>query len=460
MTEDSGAFKTIPQRPPSFRQNVTFFQRRCREAAGREKCFSQAFIAFEFSSSLRDALRYSWNEPDSLSRPAAGPPKRMADPVVTAFPDGSRALAELLQRRNLFPMLPGFRFLFAAIVLSMSVLVFGLGAAAVLRAAHEQFSESGSWRPAPDTAVAERSETSSPVLAMLRVDPQTTAPKAADAVPVPPSAQPAALASQLGPEKVAAPDPQTPAVLGTSQAEADTDGKAEVDKADGAKPEADKPEVANAEVGRADIAPEKPNADDKDAHAAEAPSPAPPAQLAREEAPAAAQPAAAGGTPAATDSKVAAADSAPPAAPAPAATLAVSPPPASNEDRPPTGSASDAAASAAPEAPPAAPGQPSAPAAADPSTASIATLGGPPAAIAEPAPEKAGRAAPDPIEARKKEREKERAEEQARRRRLAARRARLAQQAAQAQQAANPFGQTNQMQFVQPGLANASARSR
>ena len=36
-------------------------------------------------------------------------------------------------------MLPGFRFLFAAIVLSMSILVFGLGAAALLRAAHEEF---------------------------------------------------------------------------------------------------------------------------------------------------------------------------------------------------------------------------------------------------------------------------------------------------------------------------------
>jgi len=34
-------------------------------------------------------------------------------------------------------MLPGFRFLFAAIVLSMSVLIFGFGAAALLRTAHE-----------------------------------------------------------------------------------------------------------------------------------------------------------------------------------------------------------------------------------------------------------------------------------------------------------------------------------
>ena len=42
-------------------------------------------------------------------------------------------------------MLPGFRFLFAAIVLSMSILVFGLGAAALLRAAHEEFASNPSW---------------------------------------------------------------------------------------------------------------------------------------------------------------------------------------------------------------------------------------------------------------------------------------------------------------------------
>ena len=68
-------------------------------------------------------------------------------------------------------MLPGFRFLFAAIVLSMSILVFGLGAAALLRAAHEEFASTPSWRAAPETdfAQAERSRRR-PVLAMLRVD--------------------------------------------------------------------------------------------------------------------------------------------------------------------------------------------------------------------------------------------------------------------------------------------------
>src|SRR4029077_8790210 len=43
-------------------------------------------------------------------------------------------------------MLPGFRFLFAAILLSTSILVFGLGAAALLRATHEQFVSNPAWR--------------------------------------------------------------------------------------------------------------------------------------------------------------------------------------------------------------------------------------------------------------------------------------------------------------------------
>ena len=55
-------------------------------------------------------------------------------------------------------MLPGFRFLFAAIVLSMSILVFGLGAAALLRAAHEEFASTPSWRAAPEPKFAQQNE--------------------------------------------------------------------------------------------------------------------------------------------------------------------------------------------------------------------------------------------------------------------------------------------------------------
>jgi hypothetical protein len=68
-------------------------------------------------------------------------------------------------------MLPGFRFLFAAITLTMSILVFGLGAAALLRAAHEEFTSIPSWRAAPETMFAAPSEAAPPVLAMLHIEP-------------------------------------------------------------------------------------------------------------------------------------------------------------------------------------------------------------------------------------------------------------------------------------------------
>jgi hypothetical protein len=68
-------------------------------------------------------------------------------------------------------MLPGFRFLFGALILSVSVLVFGVGAAALLRTAHEEFATAPAWRPAPETRFAQGNETNTPpVLAMLRVD--------------------------------------------------------------------------------------------------------------------------------------------------------------------------------------------------------------------------------------------------------------------------------------------------
>ena len=67
-------------------------------------------------------------------------------------------------------MLPGFRFLFAAIVLSMSILVFGLGAAALLRAAHEEFANHPSRRAPPEPVFARLNDDPMPSLALLRVD--------------------------------------------------------------------------------------------------------------------------------------------------------------------------------------------------------------------------------------------------------------------------------------------------
>lgn len=65
-------------------------------------------------------------------------------------------------------MLPGFRVLLATILLSMSLLVFGLGAAALLRAAHREFANLPSQRP-PESIFAQQDD-AAPTLAMLQVE--------------------------------------------------------------------------------------------------------------------------------------------------------------------------------------------------------------------------------------------------------------------------------------------------
>jgi len=80
-------------------------------------------------------------------------------------------------------MLPGFRFLFGAIVLCFSIMIFGLGAAALLRAAHEQFASRPSWQSTPgamlaqqNEPLAQQSEASRAVLALLEVEPDDKDP--------------------------------------------------------------------------------------------------------------------------------------------------------------------------------------------------------------------------------------------------------------------------------------------
>jgi len=80
-------------------------------------------------------------------------------------------------------MLPGFRFLFGAIVLCFSFVIFGLGAAALLRAAHEQFASRPSWQSTPgamlaqqNEPLAQQSEASRAVLALLEVEPDDKDP--------------------------------------------------------------------------------------------------------------------------------------------------------------------------------------------------------------------------------------------------------------------------------------------
>jgi hypothetical protein len=115
-------------------------------------------------------------------------------------------------------MLPGFRFLFTAIVLSMSILVFGLGAAALLRAAHEEFANLPARRTAPEPMFARRTDDSTPTLALLRIEtPENDKPaeNAPAAIPetAPDTSAPAAPTADLAaiePEKLApvkAPEP-------------------------------------------------------------------------------------------------------------------------------------------------------------------------------------------------------------------------------------------------------------
>jgi hypothetical protein len=108
-------------------------------------------------------------------------------------------------------MLPGFRFLFAAIVLSMSVLVFGLGAAALLRAAHEQFASIPSRRAPPEPVFAKANEPPMPTLALLRFEPPTPAevpdnvPKNAATTALPEPAAPATQTQEATPAELEKP---------------------------------------------------------------------------------------------------------------------------------------------------------------------------------------------------------------------------------------------------------------
>ena len=111
-------------------------------------------------------------------------------------------------------MLPGFRFLFAAIVLSMSVLVFGLGAAALLRTAHEQFASIPSRRAPPEPVFARATEPPMPTLALLRFEPPVSekapdnAPASIVTEPEPTIASTSDAAPKAEPEKLAALKPE------------------------------------------------------------------------------------------------------------------------------------------------------------------------------------------------------------------------------------------------------------
>ena len=160
-------------------------------------------------------------------------------------------------------MLPGFRFLFTAIVLSMSILIFGLGAAALLRAAHEEFANLPSRRATPEPMFARLNDDPPPTLALLRIDPPVAekpaenvpaaaVPEAATDIPAPAGQTPDARPAE--PEKLAALKPAEPMQVEAAKPEDPAkEASAETPAAPAPAAETEAP-VANAEVKLAAIA--------------------------------------------------------------------------------------------------------------------------------------------------------------------------------------------------------------
>ena len=80
-------------------------------------------------------------------------------------------LCKIIQGHKRTAMLPGFRILLAFTMLSVSIVIFALGAAAFLRSAHEDVANAP-WRPI-ETPVTARVDLAPATLAMLRVEPET-----------------------------------------------------------------------------------------------------------------------------------------------------------------------------------------------------------------------------------------------------------------------------------------------
>lgn len=160
-------------------------------------------------------------------------------------------------------MLPGFRFLFTAIVLSMSVLIFGLGAAALLRAAHEEFANLPARRTAPAPMFARRTDDAPPTLALLRIETPTEEKPAENmpaAVPdaaadTPAAAGPALEPAPARPEQLAALAPAEPAQAEAAKPDVAKDAIADspavpVPPAEAAAP-AEKPDARVAAIAEA-----------------------------------------------------------------------------------------------------------------------------------------------------------------------------------------------------------------
>jgi hypothetical protein len=160
-------------------------------------------------------------------------------------------------------MLPGFRFLVAAIVFSVSVLVFGLGAAALFRAAHEQFASSSSWRATAEgsyTSFLPPAEPPRPVIAMLRIEPPVASARAPSSEPhtdlpstVTPSAASTDTADAASAVVAAAPIEPVPAVA-AQPADTPSANAAPTPAQDATTVASAAPPVTGTDVGETDMA--------------------------------------------------------------------------------------------------------------------------------------------------------------------------------------------------------------
>jgi hypothetical protein len=215
MAEDSGAFKTNP----AIRAQFWLFVRTRQAPLQLHSTAPAGVFAPPIFNERADTVAVLWNKPDS---------RRGVSAASRTWPvwwsPRSRRLKRLCEnpaKVELASMLPGFRFLFAAIMLSMSVLIFGLGAAALLRVAHDEFTSNPSWRGAPEVMFAQQSEATRPVLAMLRVDTPAAEEKAQDDAPMiaAPTEQTAITPAPAESERIAARKPEAPAPAETAKGE-------------------------------------------------------------------------------------------------------------------------------------------------------------------------------------------------------------------------------------------------
>jgi hypothetical protein len=191
----------------------------------------------QFLTSAGKVLRYSRTSLIRCALAVSRSVANVANSVVTAFPVAQSLRRSPSKAELASSMLPGLRFLFAAIVLSMSILVFGLGAAALLRAAHEEFASNPSWRAAPETTFAQPGDISKPVLTILSVEPPAAKPKAPETASVAaPAAEQAPTASM----------PAEPAANASTPAEPER--TAALNSEDSSPPETAKPEIPATET--------------------------------------------------------------------------------------------------------------------------------------------------------------------------------------------------------------------